>query len=140
MDSKRWMQGAVLVVLMSGCVHEHSQYQPLVAPVGTKASAATHNQEGIALFNQGRLDAAKQHFEQAVADDPRLAQAHYNLGLALYQLGNTADARKHFVEAANLAPGDKVIWNSPVLAPHGDVEKPQKPGEKPSPFGDGHGH
>ncbi len=92
------------------------------------------------MFNQGRFDAAKQHFEQAVADDAALAQAHYNLGLALYQLGNTAEARKHFVEAANLAPGDKVIWNSPVLAPHGEVEKPHKPGEKPSPFDDGHGH
>lgn len=140
MNLRGWMSGALLVVLMTGCVHEHHQYQPLVAPAATKESAATHNQQGITLFNQGRFDAAKQHFEQAVADDPALAQAHYNLGLALYQLGSTADARKHFVEAANLAPGDKVIWNSPVLAPHGEVEKPHEPGEKPSPFGDGHSH
>lgn len=142
MNLKCWMKAAALVVLLSGCAHEPSRYQPLVAPVGTKASAATHNQQGIALFNQKQLKEAKQHFEQAVADDPTLAQAHYNLGLVFHRLGNTAEARKHFIEAADLAPGDKVIWDSPTLTSHGDVEKPSKPGEKPSPFGggDGHGH
>lgn len=47
--------------------------------------------------------------------DPSLAEAHYNLALALDQMGEKAEARKHYVAAANLAPGNRVIWNAPPL-------------------------
>ena len=140
MRSIQWMKICFVVFLMTGCTHSHQHYVPLAAPAGANDTAAKHNQEGIQQFNQGRWDLAKQHFEQAVADNPKLAQAHYNLGLALYQLGNKADGRTHFMEAANLAPGDPVIWNSPALAPYGDVQKPLKPGEKPKEYGGSHGH
>jgi hypothetical protein len=30
-------------------------------------------------------------------------------------MGDKAEARKHYVQAANLAPGNKVIWNAPPL-------------------------
>jgi Flp pilus assembly protein TadD len=135
-----WMKVGVLAVLVTGCAHSHQPYPPLAAPAGANTTAATHNQEGILHFKQGRWDLARQHFEKAMAADPKLAQAHYNLGLVLYQLGNKADGRTHFMEAANLAPGDPVIWNSPPLAPHGDVQKPLKPGEKPKEYGGDHSH
>ena len=35
--------------------------------------------------------------------------------------GDQAGAKKHFIEAANLAPGNKVIWNSPPLRRYGNV-------------------
>jgi len=47
--------------------------------------------------------------------DQQLAEAHYNLALALEKLGEKAEARKHYVAAANLAPGNKVIWDAPPL-------------------------
>ena len=33
-----------------------------------------------------------------------------------------ASTRQHYIEAANLAPGHKVIWDSPPLRRHGIVE------------------
>ena len=140
MNRKSWMLISFIAYLATGCVHSHQPYKPLAVPAGANDTAAKHNQEGIQQFNQGRWDTARQHFEQAVADDPKLAQAHYNLGLALHKLGNKDESRAHFMDAANLAPGDPVIWNSPALAPYGDVQKPLKPGEKPKEYGGGHGH
>ena len=46
--------------------------------------------------------------------------------MALNKLGETEAARKQFLEAANLAPGDKVIWDSPVLSPYGNPEIEEK--------------
>jgi len=47
--------------------------------------------------------------------DPSLAETHYNLGLTLDRLGDKAESGKHSVQAANLAPGNKSIWNAPPL-------------------------
>ena len=57
-----------------------------------------------------------------MAGAPTSAEAHYNLGLALFALGESDQAREHFIEAANLAPGDKVIWDSPALRPYGSPD------------------
>jgi hypothetical protein len=46
--------------------------------------------------------------------------------LALNALGDTEQARQQFLEAANLAPGDKVIWDSPALRPFGNPDSPKK--------------
>ena len=140
MNANRWITMSFLALLLTGCIHSHPDYLPLATPAGMNDSAAKHNKEGILHFNQGHWDVARQHFEQAIADNPKLAQVHYNLGLVLYQLGNKAEGGTHFMEAASLAPGDPVIWNSPTLAPYGDVQKPLKPGEKPKEYGGGHGH
>ena len=37
-------------------------------------------------------------------------------------MGKRDEARPHYMEAANLAPGHQVIWNSPVLRRYGDVK------------------
>ena len=39
---------------------------------------------------------------------------------AYTRLGDKEQARQQFMEAANLAPGDKVIWDSPALSPFGN--------------------
>ena len=48
-----------------------------------------------------------------------MAEAHYNLALTLVSQGSREEAEHHFIEAANLAPGHKVIWDSPPLRPYG---------------------
>ncbi len=55
-----------------------------------------------------------------MAAAPDSGPAHYNYALALNALGNADVARRHFMEAADLAPGDKIIWDSPALAPYGN--------------------
>ncbi|MGH7165659.1 MAG: tetratricopeptide repeat protein [Nitrospiraceae bacterium] len=79
-------------------------------------------EEGNHLFAAGQWEPSKQRYEAAIKAQPTLAEAHYNLALALERLGNRAEAKKHYLEAANLAPGHKVIWNSPPLRKHGEVE------------------
>ncbi len=47
-------------------------------------------------------------------------------------------ASQHYLEAANLAPGHKVIWNSPPLRRYGNVQ-PESESEA-SESGNGHSH
>ncbi|TAJ10535.1 MAG: tetratricopeptide repeat protein [Nitrospirae bacterium] len=109
----------------------------LPAPTGTNTAAAHHNDEGIHAYAQGQWEAARQHFAAAITASPDLAEAHYNMGKTLYRLGATKEGDAHFISAANLAPGNKVIWDSPPLK---NVYVPSKEATIPG-FSDGHaGH
>ncbi len=105
----------------------------LSAPPKAAPAAAATNEEGIKLFYARQWEAAKAKFEEAIKAQPTLAEAHYNLGLVYDALRNDKEARKHFVEAANLAPGNKIIWSSPALRQHGDVMASPKSGDYFSP-------
>ena len=76
-------------------------------------------------YQARQFDDAKNYFSQAVALAPQSGPAHYNYALALNALGDTEHARPEFMEAANLAPGDQVIWDSPALRPFGDPKSPK---------------
>lgn len=77
--------------------------------------AMQRNEEGIQAYEKSQWAQARQHFEGAIAAAPDLAESHYNLGKTLYKLGLMADGDRHFIQAANLAPGHKIIWDSPPL-------------------------
>jgi Flp pilus assembly protein TadD len=70
---------------------------------------------GNALYADQKWAEAEQVYRQTIAAEPTLAEAHYNLATALYREGNKVEAKKHYMEAANLAPGNKVIWDAPPL-------------------------
>jgi Flp pilus assembly protein TadD len=72
-------------------------------------------QEGNRLYTSGKWTEAKAAFVSIIAAQPSLAEAHYNLALTLDRLGDGNAARQHYMEAANLAPGNKVIWDAPPL-------------------------
>ncbi|SPP66323.1 tetratricopeptide repeat protein [Nitrospira lenta] len=127
---------AVARLVSEGCQSSLKPKQMVLpAPVGTTATAVRHNDEGILAYQQGQWESAKQHFEAAIAVLPELTEAHYNLGMALYRLGALREGDAHFIKAANLAPGNKVIRDSPPL---GGVSVPEK--EIKMPGSDGHGH
>ena len=120
--------GAVMLVLSPfivgiGCSSQPDPVTPqtLSAPSGTHPAAFTLLHTGNEQFAEGRWGAAKMKFEEAVKTQPDLAEAHYNLALALERLGEAAQAKDHYIKAANLAPGHKVIWNSPPLRRFGNV-------------------
>ena len=87
---------------------------------GIKPQAITLTEQGTQAYQAKQFEEAKKYFEQAVTAAPQSGQAHYNYALALNALGDSETARQHFLEAANLAPGDKTIWDSPALAPFGN--------------------
>jgi tetratricopeptide (TPR) repeat protein len=70
---------------------------------GGATASATFNQ-GVILWNAGKIPEAKAQFEQAVKLDPNMAEAHYWLGMAFVNAGNTAEAKPHFETYLKLAP------------------------------------
>jgi Flp pilus assembly protein TadD len=87
---------------------------------GIKPQAITLTEQGTQAYQTKQFEEAKGFFAQAMEMAPQSGQAHYNYALALNALGDTEAARQHFLEAANLAPGDKTIWDSPALSPYGN--------------------
>ena len=119
-----------VVLLLMGIVacskNKAKPLVPLALEPGVKPQAVTLTEQGTQAYQVRQFDDAKNYFSQVVAAVPQSGPAHYNYALALHALGDQELARQQFMEAANLAPGDKVIWDSPALRPYGDPESPQK--------------
>ncbi|MGQ0810102.1 MAG: tetratricopeptide repeat protein [Nitrospiraceae bacterium] len=105
---------------------------PLALATTVQGAAAGYNEQGMHAYQSGQFSDAKNYFSQAVAAAPKSGHAHYNLGLALNALGETEQAHAQFIEAANLEPGDKTIWDSPALRPFGSPETPKQAKEHPT--------
>lgn len=114
--------GVILVLMgMTACSPKRKPLVPLaLTDGGVKPQAMTLTEQGTQAYQAKQFEDAKKYFEQAVAAAPQSGQAHYNYALALNALGDSEVAQKHFLEAADLAPGDKTIWDSPALAPYGN--------------------
>ena len=52
--------------------------------------------QGVILWNAGKIPEAKKQFEAAVAANPNHAESHYQLGMALVNEGNMAGAAAEF--------------------------------------------
>ncbi len=110
----RWAVLAMMAVV--GCASQHkAEVRPLHAAPGTSAVVSQQLEQGNQLFAQQDWAGAQQVYLAAIQADQTLAEAHYNLALTLERLGEKAEAKKHYVAAANLAPGNKVIWDAPPL-------------------------
>ncbi|MGC4098724.1 MAG: tetratricopeptide repeat protein [Nitrospira sp.] len=137
--------GVVLVLLgTTACFKKRAPLVPLALEGEATSQAAALTDEGTQAYQARQYGEAKRYFEQAVAAAPQSGQAHYNYALALNALGDSEVARQHFLEAADLAPGDKVIWDSPALSPYGNPENKNKAKLRPntmprSSFGSGMG-
>ncbi|HJR77394.1 MAG TPA: tetratricopeptide repeat protein [Nitrospiraceae bacterium] len=106
----------VMTIVLFGCASERqAPVETLRAPSGTAASLTELMERGNSAFAAQNWSAAKETYAAVIRMDPLLAEAHYNLALTLDRLGDKAESRKHYVQAANLAPGNKIIWNAPPL-------------------------
>jgi tetratricopeptide (TPR) repeat protein len=110
---KKVLPCLVLVVLAACAGPEKPRVVTLAAPAGTPPAAAAAVEEGNRLFAQKQWEPAKAQYETAIKIHPELAEAHYDLGLTLDRLGDKPAALKHYKAAADLAPGNQVIWNAP---------------------------
>jgi len=63
-----------------------------------------HNNMGIILFQQGKIDEAISHYHQALLIMPSFTTAHFNLGIALARSGDWQGARDHYQQAILLNP------------------------------------
>jgi tetratricopeptide (TPR) repeat protein len=123
------MLGAILLLVGTVACSMMSKAKPLVPLAlepGVTPQVVTLTEQGTQAYQAKQFDDAKNYFSQAVAAAPQSGPAHYNYALALNAMGDTEQAHQQFMEAANLAPGDKVIWDSPALSPYGNPEVPKK--------------
>ena len=60
--------------------------------------------QGIILWNQGKIDDAKVKFEEAIKANPSHAESHYQLGMALLNGGKLQEAVTEFESYVKLAP------------------------------------
>ena len=125
----------LVVVAVVGCAKKAKPLVPLALDRASTPQAVTLTEQGTQAYQARQFEAAKQYFSQAVTADPQSGQAHYNYALALNALGDVDDARQHFIEAANLAPGDRTIWDSPALHQYGNPETQKKGKEHPTTTG-----
>ena len=73
-------------------------------PAGGGGNANALYNQGVILWNAGKIAEAKKQFEGAVQADPNHAESHYQLGMALVNEGNLAGAVTEFETYLKLAP------------------------------------
>jgi tetratricopeptide (TPR) repeat protein len=76
----------------------------LGAPGGATGGADALFNQGVVLWNGGKVAEAKKAFESAIQANPNHAEAHYQLGMALVNEGNLASAATEFETYIKLAP------------------------------------
>ena len=119
--------GMLLLVGAAACSKSKAKLLvPLALESGAPSQAVSLNEQGTQAYRARDFDAAKGYFSQTVAAAPQSGPAHYNYALALNALGETEAARRQFLDAADYAPGDKIIWDSPALSPYGNPETEEK--------------
>jgi tetratricopeptide (TPR) repeat protein len=109
MQHKRLWIGVLLVtaVLLRSPDAPAVESDPLPAPSGTpRERAISVYNEGVVLMRDKHYVAAQEKFEQALALEETLAEAHNNLAFSLRQQGthNFALALQHYNRALELKP------------------------------------
>ena len=121
----------LLLVGTTACSQKRKPLVPLVLDSEVKAQATALTEQGTQAYQAQQYEEAKRYFEQAVTAAPQSGPAHYNYALALNALGDSEVARQHFLEAANLSPGDKTIWDSPALSAYGNPGNKDRTKDRP---------
>jgi tetratricopeptide (TPR) repeat protein len=73
-------------------------------PAGGGGNADSLFNQGVTLWNAGKIEEAKKQFQAAVAANPNHAEAHYQLGMALVNEGNLAGAAAEWDTYLKLSP------------------------------------
>jgi len=74
------------------------------APGALGGNADAMFNQGVILWNAGKIPEAKKQFEGAIAANPNHAESHYQLGMALVNEGNLEGAATEFETYLKLAP------------------------------------
>lgn len=69
---------------------------------GCRMAADGQNQQGVRLFQQGQFQPAMQKFQQALATDPKNADAYYNMAASMHNLGSTKKDNEMLAQAEAL--------------------------------------
>jgi tetratricopeptide (TPR) repeat protein len=112
------LAGGTALILCAGLTWQQLRYWRNSETLYRHAIAVTennyiaHNNLGIVLMEQGRIDEAIGQYREAVRVNPDFAYAHNNLGRALDKKGQTDEAIIQFQEAIRLVPDDIEAHNN----------------------------
>lgn len=109
MNTLRWTSLCVALVVLTACAGDG----------GTVSDRASANEAAVANMNlgagylrQGNVELAIERLNRALAQDPRLVQAHSTIALAYDQIGSVDEAEEHFRRATQLDPTDGAAANA----------------------------
>ena len=88
----------------------------------THRNYLAHNNLGAALFNQGKIEEAINHYYQAVQIRPDYERAYFNLGNGFAELGNIDAARRYYAKAPSFKPAEARNNLGRALAIQGRIE------------------
>jgi tetratricopeptide (TPR) repeat protein len=121
---------ALAAIAIVGCAGAAGAVEsdPLPVPQGgAHARAVTAYNEGVKLMVDKRYAAAQQKFEQALAADETLAEAHNNLAFSLRTQGphNRDRALRHYDRALQLKPdlARAYMYRAVLFAQMGDLAR-----------------
>jgi protein O-mannosyl-transferase len=101
---------ALVILVCAVAARGQLQYWENSTTLWTRTLAVTtgnniaHNNLGVILADQGKLDEAIAHYSEALRIKPNYADAHNNLGVALDDQGKTDQAIAQYSEALRIRP------------------------------------
>lgn len=97
----------------------------VLAPLASGNDPDALNAYGIALADEGKLDAAVQQFQRVLQTDPNNAPAMQNLGIVALRGGDVASAQRFLTRALELNPRLPLALNTMgvVYARQGDLAR-----------------
>jgi tetratricopeptide (TPR) repeat protein len=123
--------GAIVLLILGVCTwrqaHDYQNLETLWRDTLAKNPNAwlAHNNLSIILLQEGRIEDAMGHLEQALRIKPDFPEVHYNLGVALVQLGRVQEAIAHYERAIRIKPDYAEAHNNLgiVLQQTGKIEE-----------------
>jgi len=100
------LAGTTLIALTRKRNEDYSSSIAIWNDVVTKRplNARAQNNLGFAYFEHGRLDAATEHYLEALRMNPDYVEAHYNLGVVFASQGKNSLAIDHYSQALRVNP------------------------------------
>jgi len=104
----------VLVVFVSGCVHELPEAKPTPEQVAERRakSARIHTELASLYYSRDQFKVALEEVDEALKADANYAPAYNMLGLIHMTLDENSKAKLHFERALKLSPNDPEIHNN----------------------------
>jgi tetratricopeptide (TPR) repeat protein len=109
--------GTLLILLAFRTWQQTTEYRDLMALYTATLKKnpgcwMAHYNLAIVLAEQGAIDQAIDHYQDAVSLRPSYAEAHYNLGRLLVKQGRLDDAVGHYEKALEIKPDDAEAQNN----------------------------
>jgi type IV pilus assembly protein PilF len=99
----------VVLAVSTACV---SSGGSVSEPASENEAAVANMNLGAGYLRQGNTELAIERLQRALAQDPRLVQAHTTIAIAYNQVGNFEEAENHFRRATQLEPEDGAAANA----------------------------